>query len=169
MGLVLQKKVVNKVIKFTLLALRLGVVVYIGAFIIPQIKLVVDQTFNFNDSNNWRHPVNQQEKASDDFLTNESYFNTILSWILWAIISFTMLVMVFAYFFIPCREFSVILVTEDAELMMKHAHYLLQNFVLTILTVILAIVQIIVVPPLFYVAAIVYGSFRFVWKGDIFI
>lgn len=42
MGLVLKKKAHNKMIKFTLLALRLGIVVYIGAIVLPQIKLVVN-------------------------------------------------------------------------------------------------------------------------------
>ena len=42
MGLVLKKKVFNKIIKFTLLALRVIFVVYIGAILVPQIILVVE-------------------------------------------------------------------------------------------------------------------------------
>ena len=58
---------------------------------------------------------------------------------------------------------------EDFEQLLKHAHYLVQNFVETILTIILTIAQVTVVPPLFYFAAVGYFCFRFVFKGDIFI
>lgn len=53
--------------------------------------------------------------------------------------------------------------------MLKNTHYLVQNTVQTILTLVLIIVQVTIVPPLFLIAALAYGSFRVMWKGDIFV
>ena len=46
---------------------------------------------------------------------------------------------------------------------------MVQNVVVTISTVILAIAQITLVPPLFLIAALSYGLFRCILKGDVFI